>query len=71
MSLALASLVALSSLAAKPAGLNEVMTEGGVRVTLLSVRLMSEAESRGAAGGRVVQWLIVPREGDGVPSSAM
>lgn len=67
MNLALASLVALSSLAAKPAGPNQVMEEGGVRVTLLSVRPTSATDLRGAAGGRVVQWLIVPEKGAPTP----
>jgi hypothetical protein len=63
----LPALLALTSFAAAPTGMGEARVESGVRVTLLSVQLMSTAELRGAAGGRVIQWLISPDEGVAAP----
>lgn len=56
-------LVASSSFAGKPVTVGKGVTEGGVKVTLLSMRPMVEAELKGAAGGRVIQWTIEAQDG--------
>ena len=61
------ALVAATSLALAPPAMGEATTQAHVRVTLLSVTTMSEAQLKGAAGGRVMQWLIEPPEGSPPP----
>ena len=61
--LSLLLVVASSSFAEKPVMVGKGVTEGGVRVSLLSVRPMVESELKGAAAGRVIQWTLEPQEG--------
>jgi hypothetical protein len=62
------SLVASSSFAGKPVMVGKGVTEGGVKVSLLSVRPMNESELKGAAGGRVIQWTLEPQDGVAQPA---
>jgi hypothetical protein len=60
-------LLASSSFAEKPVTVGKGVTEGGVKVSLLSMRPMVESELKGAAGGRVIQWTLEPQDGWAMP----
>ncbi len=59
--------VASPSWSAEPVAPREAMPVGRARVTLLSVAPLPVAQRRGSAGGRVVQWLVEPPEGEALP----
>jgi hypothetical protein len=63
-----AVLVASSSFAEKPVTVGKGVTEGGVKVALLSMRPMVDSELKGAAGGRVIQWTLEPQDGWAQPA---